>query len=376
MICGGGSFSFAGARLVIEGVNQVGFARVGEPKLVSLKVVNTGREQISILSVKSSCPCVELVDKPEVINAGGEGKIVISCTPQATGLVEANLLFHTSVSEESPVVVKLSFTGIDFGKSSSNQVVSDKFVSARIIAGEMEDVPMSIVDVRDRSEPFDAAIPGSKAIPLSLLSKLLDRKDGNFVIYGSGLNDDEIIAVLSACRSGENVKIRVMSGGLRSWIQCGLEVDGDAKPPGLRIADIVRTDFLKFRFLVLGDKNSSTSHLTGFPIEKIAFEKFGDWLASDSSLTEELSPVIILNAASAERAGIERILRGKDSFVPVFFLSEDLEEFESWTAVQIAAQNHGKKSLVRIGTQRGYQNLGTHSCLPCDAAKAGATKTN
>lgn len=208
-------------------VFSFGTANLQVPLTNVFTLRNTGPEAFSVVSVRPSCECLEVLAHPAAIGAGGTGNVEVRYVPDKVGQVDYRVLVKTT-SPTTPMVeyaVQGVVTAAPLMRMDRDWPLYVWTEEAKKIARD----PASAlwVDVRNEAAHRQCRIPGSLQIPLHAVKTKGFLKGRRVIVLDAG---DGSRAVEDECRRLRErgfSNLAIWYGGMNAWHRLGGAVEGD-----------------------------------------------------------------------------------------------------------------------------------------------------
>jgi rhodanese-related sulfurtransferase len=343
----------------------LGIVPVGKSVAFQAFVENTSEVPLALLKVSSSCPCVTILDPEPFVERGKSGVVNLEYKPEKEGVSAVNIRLETNHPKTPSVNLQLTLTAASQETLQHKVLDPQHSISATELAILSKQNAAIIVDVRSPQEFAAFKIPGSINVPLPLLGKFPFPAGKVAVISGSGLNDGQLLSSLT------KEKIKILRGGIRSWILSGQSIAGQLSKTrhqsGLvGFEQLARIEYQMMPMLLVAEQQANSL----MPLGSLIVTTKDRLLEKLKELETRDSPILILAGQGVGYQEIEEMLPANCQN-PVFYLKGGVEAFLKTQAPDAKSR---QTMVISSGIRDGNTNTASSSrpgCNPCAEKAAG-----
>ncbi len=320
----------------------LGVVFAGERATGTLPLPNPGPAEAFFVGAESGCPCLRIQAEPALLPPGAAEELPFAYQSDDTGRFSVQVKLHGA--EPDTVLAVHSVTGVVAERS--------WLVRAPELIDRREGNGVLVIDVRTPQQFARARIPRSVNQPLFGLKTSTQWRDRALVLVDEGSAPAELLAEARALRTAGFREVRVLEGGLASWVRHGGPLDG-VGTLAAEVAQILPAQFERSRrtheWQVIDLSSGGEAALDGFA-------------RLPSVPAGRLAPLVLVVGDEGAYARVEKRC-GPSRVASLFYLKGGgaaLQEFRT----QQAALAAGPAAGVALGRPDGSR-FRPSGCTPC-----------
>jgi rhodanese-related sulfurtransferase len=189
----------------------IGVVYKGDQTFLELTYVNSGKSAVRIARITTSCDCLESLDKPTEVAAGGVLEIHLIHHALNFGSIEAN-------------VELLGASGAAIANIPVRGFVADRSWSLSLADAQAKG--SVLIDTRSAERFAQCHAAHAINIPAFAVKTRHDLKGNRLVLIDEGVDPADLLGEVVALRKQGFPTVFVLDGGLPGWIRGGGAVEG------------------------------------------------------------------------------------------------------------------------------------------------------
>ncbi len=229
---------------------DLGALRAGEIRRGELSVLNRRVEALTVLDVRSSCDCLQVLERPELVPAGGVGRVAFRYVGVQAGAGEVQLTVRTDdpVAPEQVWRLRVKTAPATAGTQVPDlaAIAPENFVrsawrpdpaallapaAVRAIAARTDVV---FVDAREADDFLRGRLAGAINAPVRSIRTKPYLRAQTLVLTDDGADSARLLAAREELRRENFGEVFVLDGGLNAWLRTGGASEGFADDPSAR----------------------------------------------------------------------------------------------------------------------------------------------
>jgi len=319
----------------------IGVVYKGDQTFLELKYVNSGKFSVRIAAITTSCDCLESLDKPADVPAGGTFDIHLIHHALNTGSIEIDVKL---LDKSGATIADLPVRG---------------FVPDRSWSISREDAQTKgsvLIDTRSQAEFVQIHAANAINVPAFALKTRRDLKNSKIVLIDDGVDSTDLLEEVDSLRKHGFSSVYFVGGGLPGWVRSGGAVEG-ANASVLGVARITAAEFFrsnrdtKWLIVRMGEKIPASVGLSEAGQLDRA-EEVDAVLGALSKTWGKQSPpnILIIAPGDSLHPKIEAHL-GAEKALNVYYLKGGAEALARFHAQQVGMANNSG-ALARTSSRR------------------------